>query len=53
MRTPYEGMQVMRLGTVGTVVNKTGAECDNSMQFETKSPDQGGGTCNPLAPGAP
>ena len=43
MKKMFEPMAVSFVGALNNVVNKSGAFCDLSQNFETKSPDDGGG----------
>lgn len=45
MKREYTPMDVRVVGTVSTVVNKSGTFCDLSTQFETKTFDEGSGNC--------
>lgn len=43
MKKMFEPMTVSFVGSLNKVVNKSGAFCDLSMNFELKSEDSGGG----------
>jgi len=41
MKKAYEEMKVTLVGALSNVVNKSGPDVDSSINFTTKSPDEG------------
>ena len=46
----FEPMEIQEIGKIKNVVNKSGAFNDNSQNFASKGPDNGGGNGGPLNP---